>query len=42
MQVKTLILLAPIPQDGQIHSNNPSAVANEFFDCVWPFCGADA
>ena len=27
------------PQDGQTHSNNMSAVANELNECVWPFCG---
>ena len=30
-----------IPQNGQTHSNNLSAVADELFECFWPFCGAD-
>ena len=29
-----LTLSAPTPQNGQIHSNNSSAVADELFDCV--------
>ena len=37
-----LTLLAPTPQNGQTHSNNSSATANEFFECVWPFCGVGA
>ena len=37
-----LTLYAPTPQNGQIHSNNSSATADELFECVWPFCGADA
>ena len=24
------------------HSNNSSAVADELFECVWPFCGVGA
>ena len=27
------------PQNGQTHSNNSPAVADELFECVWPFCG---
>ena len=34
-----LTLKTPIPQNGQTHSNNSSAVTNELFECVWPFCG---
>ena len=29
----------PIIQNGQIHSNNSSAVRDELFECVRPFCG---
>ena len=29
-----LTLQEPIPQNGQTHPNNLSAVANELFDCV--------
>ena len=28
----------PIQQNGQTHSNNSSATADEWFECVWPFC----
>ena len=34
----TLILKALTPQNGQTHSNNVSATADELFECVWPFC----
>ena len=34
-----LNLLSPIPQNGQTHSNNSSAVGDKLFECVWPFCG---
>ena len=27
-----------IPQNGQTHSNNSPATADELFECVWPFC----
>ena len=37
-----LTLYAPISQNGQTHSNNWSAVADELFECVWPFCEAGA
>ena len=37
-----LTLYVPIPQNGQTHSNNLSALADELFECVWPFCGVDA
>ena len=29
-----LTLKAPIPQNGQTHSNNSSAIADELFECV--------
>ena len=32
-----LNLKAPTAQNGQIHSNNLLAVADELFECVWPF-----
>ena len=32
-----LTLKAPTAQNGQIHSNNLLAVADELFECVWPF-----
>ena len=35
-------LYAPTPQNGQIHSNNSYATADEWFECVWPFCGVGA
>ena len=34
-----LTLLAPTPQNGQTHSNNLSAFANELFERVSSFCG---
>ena len=37
-----LTLYAPIPQNGQTHSNDKSAFADELFECVWPFCGIGA
>ena len=30
----------PASQNGQTHSNNSLAAVNEFYACVWPFCGA--
>ena len=30
------------PQNGQTRSNNSSAVTDEYFECVWPFCGFGA
>ena len=33
-----LTLHVPTPQNGQTHLNNSSAVADELFKCVWPFC----
>ena len=38
----TLTLKAPTPQNGQIHSINSSAAADELFECVWPFCRVGA
>ena len=29
----------PTPQNGQTHSNNLSAIADELFECIWTFCG---
>ena len=37
-----LTLQATTPQNSQTHSNNSSAVANELFKCVGPFCGVGA
>ena len=37
-----LTLTAPLPQNGQTHSNNLSGTADELFDCVWPFCKVGA
>ena len=37
-----LILYGATPQNGQAHSNNSAAVADELFECVWPFCGVGA
>ena len=34
-----LTLKAPTPQNGQRHSNNSLAVADEYFECVWLFYG---
>ena len=28
----------PIPQNGQTHLNNSLSIADELFECVWPFC----
>ena len=33
-----LTLYTPTLQNGQTHSNNSSVVADEMFECVWPFC----
>ena len=33
---------APTPQNGQTHSNNSSATADELLECVWWFCGVGA
>ena len=30
------------PQIGQTHLNSSSALADELFECVWPFCGVGA
>ena len=32
----------PTWENGQTHLNNLPGTANEFFECVWPFCGAAA
>ena len=32
-------LKVPNPQNCQTQSNNSSTVADELFQCVWPFCG---
>ena len=37
-----LTIKAPIPQNGQLHSNKSSATADELFECVWPFCEVGA
>ena len=37
-----LILKAPIPHNGQTHSNNSSAKADELFQCVWAVCKVGA
>ena len=37
-----LTLPVQTPQNGQPHSNNSSAVANELFECAWLFCGFGA
>ena len=34
-----LTVSAPALQDGHTHSNNSSAIAGEFLECVWPFYG---
>ena len=41
-KIPVLTLSATTPQNGQTHSNNSSATANELFDCVWLFCGVAA
>ena len=37
-----LTFKAPATQNGQTHSNNSSATADELFQCVWLFCGVEA
>ena len=37
-----LTLLVPISQNSQTHSNSSSQIADELFECVWPFCGVGA
>ena len=37
-----LTLQTSTPQNRQTHSKNLSAVADEFFECVWLFYGVDA
>ena len=34
-----LTLKVPTQQNGQTHSNNSSAIADEWFECVCPFRG---
>ena len=41
-QKRELNLLSANRTNGQTHSNNSSATANEFFEGVWPFCGVGA
>ena len=36
---ESLSLQAPVLQNGQTHSNNSLTTADEFFECVWLFCG---
>ena len=41
-KVKSFLTLSvPTTQNGQTHSNNSLATADELFECVWPFCGVD-
>ena len=35
-------LLSATLQNGQIHSNNSSTVADKLFECVWPSYGVGA
>ena len=35
----SLTLLASTSQNGETHSNNSSAIADELFECVSTFCG---
>ena len=39
---RILTLLAPTLKNGQTHTNNSSAIAEELFECVWSFWGAGA
>ena len=41
-EINYLTLQAPTPQNGQTHSNNSSANADELFECVRPFRGVGA
>ena len=36
---QTICWQAPTPKNGQAPSSNLLAVADELFECVWPFCG---
>ena len=38
-EIEKLTLQAPTPQNDQTHSNYSSAIADEWFECVRPFCG---
>ena len=40
--MELLTLEAPTPEDGQRHSKNLLAFADELFECVWLFCGVGA
>ena len=33
---------APAPKNGQTHSKDSSAIADELFDYAWPFCEVGA
>ena len=39
---KILTLQVPTLHNGQTHSNNLLAIADELLECVWPFCGIGA
>ena len=39
IRYKSSILWVQTPENGQNHSNNSSATADELFECVWPSCG---
>ena len=41
-EINYLTLQALTPQNGQTHSNNSSANADELFECVRPFRGVGA
>ena len=41
-QSKRLTLQEPTPKNGQTHSHNSSAFADELFECVGPFCAFGA
>ena len=41
-QLKAVDPLVPTPQNGQAHSNNSLATADELVKHVWPFCGVSA
>ena len=42
IRYKSSTLWVQTPQNGQNHSSNSSATADEFFECVWPSCGVCA
>ena len=37
LKVSLWTLEVPVPENGQTHSKNSLAVADELFECVWPF-----